>query len=396
MTQTLLPSRRHVLLAALGVPALSKLSWAATTNALGEQRFVLVLLRGGLDGLTAVPALGDPSFASARKDLTSAAAGSGAALALDGFFGLHPLLPQLHAMYLRQEMLVVHAVATAYRDRSHFDAQNLLETGGSVPFAIGSGWLNRALHHTAPGAADAAVALNASVPLVLQGPASVSNRSPQHTRRIDDDLMSRLRRMYAGHAELDAALQRAAATLATTQRAGDANTAVHPLVAAADAAARLLSLADGPRVAVLEADGYDSHATQASLMGIPARELRALDGAMQRLHSGLGAAWSRTLVVIATEFGRTVAPNGSGGTDHGTAGAMLLAGGAVKGGRVIADWPGLRGNDLHERRDLKPTTDVFAVVAGALAAHWHQSPQTLAGVIAPGRTLQPLSGLLRA
>jgi uncharacterized protein (DUF1501 family) len=396
MTQTLLSSRRDVLLAALGVPALTRLSWAATPQALGEQRFVLVLLRGGLDGLTAVPALGDPSFASARKDLAFATTGSGAALALDGLFGLHPLLPQLHAMYLRQEMLVVHAVATAYRDRSHFDAQNLLETGGTVPFAIGSGWLNRALHHAAPGAADAAVALNASVPLVLQGPASVSNRSPQHTRQIDDDLMSRLRRMYAGDRELDAALQRAAATLATTQRAGDANTAAHPLVAAADAAARLLSLADGPRVAVLEADGYDSHATQASLMGIPARELRALDGAMQRLHSGLGAAWSRTLVVVATEFGRTVAPNGSGGTDHGTAGAMFLAGGAVKGGRVIADWPGLRSTDLHERRDLRPTTDVFAVIAGALAAHWQQSPQTLAGVIAPGRALRPVPGLLRA
>jgi uncharacterized protein (DUF1501 family) len=389
-------TRRDVLLAALGLAGGAGLACAATAQTLGERRLVVVILRGGLDGLTAVPALGDPLFASARRELALPTSGEGAAWKLDGFFGLHPHLPRMHQMFQRQELLVVHAAATPYRDRSHFDAQNLLETGGTVPFKLASGWLNRALHHVAPGTPDAAVALNATLPLLLQGPARVSNQSPAHARSIDDDLMARVRRMYATSAELDAAMERATAALATARQAGGAAApATHPLLASADAAARLLVLPHGPRVAVLEADGYDSHATQGSMVGIPARELRVLDAALERLRTGLDAAWAQTLVVVLTEFGRTVGPNGSGGTDHGTAAAMFLAGGAVNGGRVLADWPGLRSGDLHERRDLKATTDVFAVIAGALAAHWQQPPDALSSVIAPGRPIQPLSGLLR-
>jgi uncharacterized protein (DUF1501 family) len=390
-------SRRALLRAALGLAGACGLACAASAQTLGERRFVLVLLRGGLDGLTAVPALGDPAFASARRDLVLPIHGEGGALALDGFFGLHPLLSRMHAMYERQELLVVHAAATVYRDRSHFDAQNLLESGGNAPFELDSGWLNRALHHVAQGTPDAALALNATLPMVLRGPARVSNHSPSHARFVDEDLMQRVRRMYADSRELDAAMERAASALATARRAGSAAPpAGHPLLASADAAARLLSLPSGPRVAVLEADGYDSHATQGSIVGIPARQLRVLDAALESLRGGLGAAWQQTLVVVVTEFGRTVAPNGSGGTDHGTAAAMFLAGGAVRGGRVLADWPGLRTSDLHERRDLKPTTDVFAVITGALAAHWQQPAQALAGVIAPGRAIPLLTGLLRA
>jgi uncharacterized protein (DUF1501 family) len=397
MNKALGPSRRDLLLTALGVPCAASLSWASTAQALGERRFVFILLRGGLDGLTAVPAIGDPAFASARGSLALGAHGDGAALPLDGFFALHPLLPHLHMMYTQRELLVVHAVATPYRERSHFDAQNLLESGGTTPFALNTGWLNRALHHVSPNADDAAMALGASVPLVLQGPGKVSSHAPAHPRRVDDDLMSRLARMYAPHAEFGAALERARAALATVQRAGVASDApAAPLVASAQAAARLLSMEAGPRVAVLEADGYDSHATQASPMGLPARELRSLDTALHQLQRGLGAAWRHTLVAVATEFGRTVAPNGSGGTDHGTAAAMFLAGGAVAGGRVLADWPGLRAANLHDGRDLKPTTDLFAVVHSALAAHWRQDPKTLAAAIAPGRSLAPIDGLVRA
>jgi uncharacterized protein (DUF1501 family) len=396
MNKALGPSRRDLLLTALGLPCAASLSWAATAQTLGERRFVLIILRGGLDGLTAVPAIGDPAFASARGILAQSANGEGAALPLDGFFALHPLLPHLHAMYKQRELLVVHAVATPYRERSHFDAQNLLESGGTAPFALNTGWLNRALHHVSPNADDAAMALGASVPLVLQGPGKVSSHAPAHPRRVDEDLMSRLARMYAPHAELGAALERAQTALAAVQRAGAASdTPAAPLVVSAQAAARLLSMEAGPRVAVLEADGYDSHATQSSLIGLPARELRSLDAALHQLQQGLGAAWQQTLVVVATEFGRTVAPNGSGGTDHGTAAAMFLAGGTVAGGRVLADWPGLRAANLHDGRDLKPTTDLFAVIHSALAAHWRQDPKTLAGAIAPGRSLDLLDGLIR-
>jgi uncharacterized protein (DUF1501 family) len=390
-------SRRDLLLASLGLTGSSGLSWAASADALGDRRLVFVILRGGLDGLTAVPAIGDPAFEATRGALALPSHGDGAALPLNDLFGLHPLLPQMHAMYRQRELLVVHATATPYRERSHFDAQNLLESGGIAPFALDSGWLNRALHQVAPGRTDAAMAIGPTLPLVLRGPASVSNQAPAHPRRVDDDLIERIARMYAPHAALSAALERARATLATTRRAGAPSDASAPaLVLSAQAAARLLALDAGPRVAVLEADGYDSHATQASPVGIPARELRRLDAALAALREGLGAHWQRTLVIVATEFGRTVAPNGSGGTDHGTAAAMFLAGGTVAGGRVIADWPGLRRSDQHEQRDLKATTDSFAVIHSALAAHWRHERKSLAAAVAPGRTLASIDGLIRS
>lgn len=394
-------SRRRLLHAALGLPsafAAAPLALAASPAALGDRRFVLVILRGGLDGLCAVPAMGDPDFERARGVLASAQGSDAAPRSLDGFFGLHPLLPNLHAMYQQKDMLVVHAVATAYRAHSHFDAQNMLETGAATPFALRTGWLSRAVHLLAPQAADTAMALGPTLPLVLQGPARVSSHAPQHPRNVDDDLLLRLKRMYARHEALSATLQRAESGLDLAQRAGNdgASARTHPLVASAQAAARLLALDSGPRVAVLEADGYDSHATQGSLIGIPARELRQLDAALLALRTGLGAAWSSTVVAVVTEFGRTVAPNGSGGTDHGIGAAMFLIGGAVAGGRVVADWPGLKRAQLHDGRDLRATVDVHAVLAGALASHWRTDARALARDIAPNHALQPLQGLIRS
>jgi uncharacterized protein (DUF1501 family) len=388
-----------LLRAALGLPAaaaVAPLAWGASPATLGERRFVLVILRGGLDGLCAVPALGDPDYERTRGALAQFQ--NVAPRALDGFFALHPLLPNLHAMYQSKEMLVVHAAATPYREHSHFDAQNMLETGAASPFALRTGWLNRALHSLAPDATDSAMALGPTLPLVLQGPARASNHAPQYPRHVDEDLLARAKRMYAPHPALNAALQRAEAGLDLTQRAGSTGAPArqHPLVANAQAAARLLALDNGPRVAVLDADGYDSHATQGSMMGIPARELRQLDAALQALRSALGAAWSNTAVAVVTEFGRTVAPNGSGGTDHGIGAAMFLLGGAVAGGRVVADWPGLKRSQLRDGRDLEATTDVHAVLAGALAAHWRTDPRVLARAIAPDRELKPADGLIRA
>lgn len=393
-------SRRQLLRAALGFSGaalVAPLACAASAAVMGDRRFVLVILRGGLDGLCAVPALGDPDFEAARGALASTHGNDAAPRALDGFFALHPLLPNLHAMYQQKELLVMHAVATSYREHSHFDAQNMLETGAASPFALRTGWLSRALHLLAPDATDSAVALGPMLPIVLQGPARVSGHAPQYLRNIDDDLLMCLKRMYAPHQSLDAVLQRAEVGLELMQRAGNAGASmrVHPLVASAQAAARLLALDNGPRVAVLEADGYDSHATQGSMMGMPARELRQLDTALQALRTDLGVAWSRTAVAVVTEFGRTVVPNGSGGTDHGIGGAMFLLGGAVAGGRVIADWPGLKPSNLQDGRDLRATTDVHAVIHSALAAHWRTDAAALARVMTPGRALKTVDGIIR-
>jgi uncharacterized protein (DUF1501 family) len=391
-------SRRQFLASSAGLavvaPLTTRVAQAASEADANIARFVLIQLRGGLDGLTAVPAIGDAKFESLRGALAIPKRGEGAALALDGFFGLHPSLQSIHTLYQRREMLVVHAVATPYSERSHFDAQNMLETGASTPFALKDGWLNRALTIAHRGQSEIAVALGNNIPLVLQGRALVSNRAPQRLRRVNEDTLARIGRMYAPHSDLAAITERAQLALTQPHRTQDAADTAHPWIEAAQSAAKLLSTANGPRVAVIDTDGWDSHATQSSPLGIPGRALKALDASIEALRLGLGEHWKNTLVAVVTEFGRTAQANGSGGTDHGTGAAMFLLGGAVAGGRVIADWPGLAANQLHEQRDLRGTTDTFAVLASALTDHW-ATPRSLTEAIAPNRTLHRINGLIR-
>jgi uncharacterized protein (DUF1501 family) len=393
-------SRRQFLASSAGLAVMGSLmtNRALSASALNanESRFILVQLRGGLDGLTVAPAIGDPQFESVRGALAIPRHGEGAALRLDGFFGLHPALQSMHALYQKREMLVVHAVATPYRQRSHFDAQDMLETGATTPFGLTDGWLNRALMATHQGNKEVAVALGSNVPLVLQGRALVGSRAPHYLRRVNDDTLARIARMYAPHSDLVAIVERANVALKQPHRNDDATSNAHPWIEAAESAAKLLSIANGPRIAVIDTDGWDSHATQSSPQGIPGRALKALDSTVETLRRDLGAYWKNTMVAIVTEFGRTVRANGSGGTDHGTGAAMFLLGGAVAGGRVIADWPGLAANQLHEQRDLRGTTDTFAVLASALADHWGAAPRTISEAIAPDRKLQLIGGLLRA
>jgi uncharacterized protein (DUF1501 family) len=392
-------SRRQFLSVSAGLAFLGSLpmsrAFGATSSNANDPRFVLIQLRGGLDGLTIVPALGDPQFESVRGVLAFPKQGEGAALPLDDFFGLHPSLPSMHALYQKREMLVVHAVGTPYQQRSHFDAQNMLETGSSAPFTLKDGWLNRALLGFNRGNQEVAVALTGNVPLVLQGRAVVSNRAPHYLRRVKEDTLSRIARMYAPHSDLAAMVERANVALKQPHRSNEATSDVHPWIESAESAAKLLSIVNGPRVVVIDTDGWDSHVNQSAPMGIPGRALRAFDSTIEALRHGLGEHWKSTVVAVVTEFGRTPHVNGSGGTDHGTAGAMFLLGGAVAGGRVVADWPGLATHQLHEKRDLRCTTDTFAVLASALADHWKVAPHGLTEAIAPDRKLQSIGGLIR-
>lgn len=383
--------RRQMMGAALGAGALgavSSLSFAAGASG-STKRFVFVVLRGGLDGLSAVPALGDPEFAAARGTL--AQFGS-APLALDTTFALHPNLAQLHTMYAAGELAVVHAVGLPYRERSHFDAQQVLESGGVRPYELTTGWLGRAL---APSAAKS-LALNTSVPLVLRGPGAVDTWAPSALPDPSADLVARLERMYGNDAALATALQRAKAlhfdgampadmnvmqgkTMGNAGRAGN-------FTLLAQRAAEFLAQANGPQAAVLELGGFDSHANQANPNGALSNTLRQLDAGLAALREGLLASgtWGRTVVVVATEFGREVAVNGTLGTDHGTGGAAFVLGGAVKGGRVIADWPGLAKRDRFEGRDLRITTDLRAVLRGVLADHLQVAGKSLNNDVFPG------------
>ena len=385
------PRRRQIMGAALGASALgamSTLSFAAGSGG-SAKRFVFVVLRGGLDGLSAVPAIGDPEFAAARGPLAQFAS---APLALDAIFALHPNLAQLHSMYTGGELVVVHAAGLPYRERSHFDAQQVLESGGVRPYELTTGWLGRAL---APSAAKS-LALNTSVPLVLRGPGAVDTWAPSALPDPSADLVARLERMYGNDAALATALQRAKTLHFDGVMPADMNmmdgkglsNGARPgnFSVLAQRAAEFLSQPNGPQAAVLELGGFDSHANQGNPNGALSNTLRQLDAGLAALREGLLASgtWGRTVVVVATEFGREVAVNGTLGTDHGTGGAAFVLGGAVKGGRVIADWPGLAKRDRFEGRDLRITTDLRAVLRGVLADHLQVATRSLNTDVFPG------------
>ena len=392
MTSRIDSSRRRVLAGALGATALaplSDLSFAATSKP-GDARFVFVILRGGLDGLYAVPAIGDPDFAAARGPLAQY---EQAPLPLSGPFALHPNLAQMHAMYGRGELAVLHAVGLPYRDRSHFDAQQVLESGGVRPYEIGTGWLARALAPTS----TKSIALSTAVPLVLRGPGTVDTWAPSALPDPGADLVARLTQMYANDTALATALERARALhlgagmpadMAAADMTGDAakNKRYGNLGVLAQRAAEFLAQSGGPQVAVLEIGGWDSHANEANPNGALANGLRQLDGGLAALRDGLlpSGTWNRTVVLVATEFGREVAVNGTLGTDHGTGGAAFVLGGAVQGGHVIADWPGLAKRDRYEGRDLRITTDLRAVMKSVLADHLQVATSALDSAVFPG------------
>jgi uncharacterized protein (DUF1501 family) len=362
-----------------------------------ERRLVVLVLRGAMDGLHAVPPVADPAYRRLRGDLALPLPGeAGGALSLDDRFALHPALATMKQIYDAGEMTVLHAVASPYRDRSHFDGQELLENGSAKPHGASDGWLNRVLMQL-PGGAERrlGLAVGSEIPLLLRGDAAVAAWAPDVLPPASDDFLDRVAAMYGRAPELGQALQAALDTRAMARVAGISNgggKGRQQISALADTIGRMLSQPNGPRVAVMDVPGWDTHSGQAGRMNAA---LTQLDAAMASLRASLGQNWRETMVVTLTEFGRTAVPNGSGGTDHGTATAIFLAGGAVAGGRVITDWPGLAEVELHQGRDLAPTADMRNVLAGAVGAHLALGPASL-GKIFPGADLVPVRGLVRS
>jgi uncharacterized protein (DUF1501 family) len=419
------PSRRELLLAS-GV----LFAWAhapKVARAEGrDPRFLVVVLRGALDGLAAVAPVGDPDYSALRGDKVLRLDGASPALRLDRLFALNPAMPNLHRLYAAGQASVVHAVASPYRERSHFDGQDVLESGLAAPGATDIGWLNRALSALEPdGRVDPgnrkAFAVGPVTPLVVRGPAPVLSWTPPRLQPAGEDTLMRLLELYR---HTDVALARALEGrigLAAIARAGGMPTEPQPgqnqagqnpagqprpgaaqagqvrayFAESAGSAAKFMARPDGPRVGALAFDGWDTHADEGAVNGRLAALLGALDGAVAAIETGMGPAWSDTVVAVVTEFGRTARINGTEGTDHGTATIALLFGGAVKGGRVIADWPGLKTANLHEHRDLKPTTDLRAVLKGVLRDHLRVPEPALAGKVFPeSMGAKPVAGLV--
>jgi uncharacterized protein (DUF1501 family) len=391
-------SRRGLMATGLALAGFPRFAHAAVPT---DRRLVIVLLRGAMDGLSAVPAHGDPDYQRARNGIGTPPPGSGgdAALDLNGFFGLSPALRGLHARYGKGELVVFHAIASPYRDRSHFDGQNLLENGSAAPFGLADGWANRALmglpQVLRTGRKDLGIAIAPSMPLMMRGPSPVTSWSPSVLPEPNADLVARIRAMYeAGDPPLARALVAAADANGAAGGTGRGDDAFAGLMAAT---ARFLKAPDGPCLAMVESTGWDTHANQLGAFGVLSRNLAALDRGIDALADGLGDRWGDTAVLVMTEFGRTVAMNGTRGTDHGTAGAAFLVGGAVKGGRVLADWPGLRPADLHAGRDLRPTADLRSVMKAALVEHLGVDAGHSARIVFPDSAAAPLiPGLFRA
>ena len=413
MTMTLHAPSRRELLRGSGV----LFAWAClpkVARAEGrDPRLLVVVLRGALDGLATVAPVGDPDWTRLRGDKALKLDGPAPALPLDGFFALNPAMPNLHRLYQAKQAMIVHAVATPYRERSHFDGQDVLESGLTKPGAVDTGWLNRALAALKPeggsiAGSRAAFAVGPVTPLIVRGSAPILPWSPPRLPPATDDTVMRLLDLYR---HTDPALARVLEErlgLAAIARAGDMQTGQQKgnpgggpaqvrgyFAEAAGAAAKFMAQPDGPRIGALAFDGWDTHANEGEVSGRLANLLGALDGAIGAVETNMGGAWRETVVAFVTEFGRTARINGTEGTDHGTATVALLAGGALKGGRVIADWPGVAEAKLYEGRDLKATTDLRAVMKGLLRDHLRVRENALASAVFPdSAAVKPMTELL--
>jgi len=425
-----LPTRRAALAAALGlgfsIELLGQAAFAAADEPAARRKLVVFICRGAMDGLSVSPPVGDPNYAALRGAIAIPGFDQpGGALKLDATFGLHPSLATVHTLALKGEARIAPAIATPDRARSHFEAQDVLENGATAAYGADSGWLNRALQAMGPGKAKA-ISVGATAPLILRGHIEAASWSPGGGAGKDARLPGILQDLYARDPMLSRALASglstesmakvasadAKATLAQPDAMSAMSAAAAPSPSApayaqlqrqGQTAARQLGATlagfmvqpGGPQVAAVSLDGFDTHANQGASQGQLAGRLAYLDAALGGLSAGLGPAWKDTVVVVATEFGRTARVNGTGGTDHGTASTALLLGGGLRSGGIIGDWPTLASGKLFENRDTAPTLDMRALFKGLLAAQFGLDRRALDTVVFPdSAAVAPIGGIV--
>ena len=363
-------SRRTALRMSVGLGL--TVSFLGTEAMAAERRspkLVVIICRGAMDGLSVSPPSHDPAYLDLRGSI---AITPDKALALDSDFGLHPKLATLQRLALAGQARIAPAVAWPLHIRSHFEAQDLLETGADKLYGVQTGWLNRTVQALSEDRSARAIAVAPQAPLILQGPAAYDTLSPGAPfNPAGSRLAGILQDLYQPDPILGPAF---AAGLAVEHEAMALNANAPALKANdardfATAAARFLAAPGGPAIAVISLDGFDTHANQGAAEGQLANRLAGLDDVLAGLEKGLGSDWAQTAVVVATEFGRTAHVNGTGGTDHGTASTLILAGGAIKGGGIIGDWPGLGSGQLFENRDTAPTLDMRRVFKTLIVEH---------------------------
>ena len=414
-------TRRSALATAAGlglsVSFLGRTAYAAADGDLAKKKLIVIICRGAMDGLSVSPPVGDSNYANLRGRIAIANFGEkDGALKLDSTFGLHPALKSVHKLALAGQARIAPAVATPDRARSHFEAQDVLESGGTVAYGASSGWLNRTLQSLAPARKIEALSVGVQAPLILRGPIQAASWSPGGLEGRDERLPHILADLYAHDPVLGPALAsgletqtmaHAAASLASAQAAemappaGDmaqsdamiAAASAKPVANPAGAAqaartmgttvAKFMTGPNGPQVVAISVDNFDTHANQGAGTGLLATRLSYLDSLLDGLSDGLGGEWRDTVIVVSTEFGRTARVNGTGGTDHGTASTALVLGGGLKRGGIIGDWPTLQQAKLFENRDTAPTMDMRSLFKGVLSEHLGVDRRALDGSIFP-------------
>ena len=406
----------------ISVSFLGSQAFAASESDLAKKKLVVVICRGGMDGLSVSPPVGDPNYAALRGAI---ALRPEDVLKLDATFGLHPELKAVHALAMKGQARIAPAIASPDRARSHFEAQDVLETGASGVYGADSGWLNRTLEALAPARRVEGLSVGATAPLILRGKVQAASWSPG--KGVDESarLPTLLQDLYKTDPLLGPAFARGLETETMAQQAMTAmaatpamNLAAASTPAMAQPASMSKTMANdrqnraggeaarklgatlggfmiqpgGPQIAAISLDGFDTHAGQP---GQIATRLSYMDAVLDGLHTGLGAEWKNTVVVAVTEFGRTARVNGTGGTDHGTASTALILGGALKPGGIVGDWPGLAQNALFENRDTAPTLDMRGLFKGVLADHMAVDRALLESKVFPNSAnAKPVTGLV--
>jgi len=440
MTRPLDLTRRSALLAAAGagvsISFLGRSAYAAAEGDLARRKLVVIICRGAMDGLSVSPPVGDPNYKPLRGEIAIGGFDQAdGALKLDDTFGLHPKLTTIHALALKGQARIAPAVATPDRARSHFEAQDLLENGSPVVYGASSGWLNRAMEALGPRKIEA-ISVGAQAPLILRGKIQAASWSPGGYKDRDSRLPGILADLYAHDPLLGPALASGLETEAMAKVATSAMGSESAMNPAATPAATSMSMAspapsgdyaqqvrqaqaqvgrqgavaaralgttlahfmtepNGPQIAAISIDGFDTHANQGAAEGQLANRLAYLDAVIDGLQSGLGPEWSNTVVVAATEFGRTAHVNGTRGTDHGTASTALIAGGALKPGGIVGDWPTLAQGRLFEARDTAPTLDMRGLFKGVLAEQLGVDRRALDTVVFPDSAgVAPVAGIV--
>jgi uncharacterized protein (DUF1501 family) len=385
----------------LGLSALSFARFKlALADAPGDRRFIVILQRGAMDGMSAVVPYGDANLVSLRPALIPPAPGQpGGMFDLGGFYGLNPALSNIYAMYQAGEVLPIHAVAGPYRTRSHFEAQDLLQLGVEQT-GITSGWLNRTLAELPLRNRNnlRGLAAGLGTPLLLQGPVRVGSYAPPSFAEPSADLYARIEALTAHDPILGPAMAQGLqaanydANIMSDDTGGKPKRGGNNFPMMATQVGQLLAAADGPRIAAFQLEGWDTHGNQVNGLKGP---LTNLDAGLQNLKTALGPAWTETVVLVMTEFGRTAAMNGTAGTDHGTATTAFVIGGNIAGGKVLATWPGLSSSQLFENRDLAPTMDIRSLAKGALAAHLRLDEAALHRIFPGSADASAQNGLMR-